>query len=673
MNWVGVTLVCLALGWTADGQATTPVLYYDTGDDIVSTALPLAVVQTAAPAAGRHICYSSNMLLYTNGNQVLHNGSVVVSSPNGEAIESLSCCCSLITITYSSNSMWWMRVYDTSSNEVTACHNLGSSKVVARCSTQYQVIVAFASNGLWIYDFNDVAGGTSYTHNVGLSNPRCIAYRQNSATDYTIFVANGGPAIQTLSLVGTTVTQQTENIIVLTNTVSVQCVDYLSDSQQGQVYFVYRFQTRFQVRRVPADSLTSASTDVTFQVQQPNENAAGIAVCDTNCQSTNCNAATCGCTAGSSCGFCVYSSSTCQCDNSAITTCCYSNQTVANSCEACVAALDISLVVTEPLALRRTGGDVTVVGITTVANTAIDVTRLARVGRFDPSNWPRPLGFTAITSTNPSMPRAGFRAGPGSRLRGSRFGVWRGAFNPPGTAPLQAVVGITTENSGFTNALYTYTRSAGDNVTLVAMTNTYVSRYIGTFRWAFTPVSGDDNFTPGTVNNNPPCIFTNNNRSECLLEGLQRNTHEGVWEVFRPSRILRVWHPIYFLFVRTCAAGRYGTMCQNTCGSCVNGECDDQCGGCICHAGWTGTDCNTACSDANTIGSSCNIACSTEFGAQDCANLLICRPRRAGCYCRSGLVPPTCRTACASGSWGPNCRNTCTGGAGATCNARTGA
>ncbi|XP_071845088.1 uncharacterized protein [Apostichopus japonicus] len=320
-----------------------------------------------------------------------------------------------------------------------------------------------------------------------------------------------------------------------------------------------------------------------------------------------------------------------------------------------------------PLALRRSGPPIDVVGVSTVS---ADLTfeRYVNTGRYNAPHLPQNVAFPTPSGFSGTV--GGFSAPLQSSGRGRRFGVCSFRFNPAGEGNTVTIPAIATENSGFTNTRYCYTANSNEAVTLTAKMTQPLMKFMSSLQWSFTFVDQGTGSASNPVV--PPCIFSGNNRLSCELQNVQKDTSEGVYEVFRPRRKLRNWHPLFYLFVRSCGAGTYGANCGLTCNACVNGWCDSDCGTCVCFPGWMGVDCDTPCSSADEVGQSCGITCSSIFSDNvDCKGLLISYPAKVPCSCRSGLMPPECQDDCEEGYWGPNCANKCPTGT-TNCNVRTG-
>ncbi|PIK51303.1 Multiple epidermal growth factor-like domains protein 10 [Apostichopus japonicus] len=330
------------------------------------------------------------------------------------------------------------------------------------------------------------------------------------------------------------------------------------------------------------------------------------------------------------CGFCFDDAGggTCQCENSAAPNCTYTDTALAGECVVALPRIDACCLVKNPLALRRSGGDVCVVGVTTVAGT-IDVGRAARTGR-----WLK-LPIHTVKSNAVSSPYYdGFSAAVPPQSRGRRFGVFQAHFNPVDANLMEEWIPcIATENSGFVNTLYTYTISRDQSVSLGAEFLQEPNRFEPTLRWRCTT------FDAMRIPNTPVPVPSCDGSLVCTLPG--SGLSDSIYEVYRPGREKRTWHPLFYLFVRSCDDGLFGADCALTCGTCVNGVCDDVNGLCNCYPGFIGDECDEACPEGQ-IGKGCTYACSDVFPGSDCSNILICNPGKVGCKCYPGLQAPDC-------------------------------
>ncbi|PIK49852.1 putative angiopoietin-1 receptor [Apostichopus japonicus] len=380
--------------------------------------------------------------------------------------------------------------------------------------------------------------------------------------------------------------------------------------------------------------------------------ANGLSVCGSACQA-DCET-TCECT--TDCGFCFDDAGgdTCQCENSAAPNCTYTDTHCRRMCVA-IPRIDACCLVKNPLALRRSGGDVCVVGVTTEEGT-IDVGRAAPTGR-----WLKLPIHTVKSNAVTSPYYEGFSAAVPPQSRGRRFGFYRAHFDPDNDSLLEEWIPcIATENSGFVNTLYTYTISPDQSVSLGSeFLKDGLDRFEPTLRWRCTTFD-----TMGNPNDPVP-VPSCDGSLVCPLSG--SGLSDSIYEVYRTGREKRTWHPLFYLCVRSCNHGWFGADCALECGDCVNGVCDDVNGLCNCYPGFTGDTCEDVCPEGE-IGKGCSYECSDVFPGSDCSNILICNPGKVGCKCYPGLQAPDCIKPCDAGYWGSNCQSTCTD----PCDPRTG-
>lgn len=110
-----------------------------------------------------------------------------------------------------------------------------------------------------------------------------------------------------------------------------------------------------------------------------------------------------------------------------------------------VPRLNACCMVKNPVAFRRTGDPIEIVGVTT-ANLAADIVvrRVARTGRW----LLRPIS-TDIARDNGALTIQGISSPVQQTSRGRRFGMFQVEFTPGEAAvPFEAVPCIATENSG---------------------------------------------------------------------------------------------------------------------------------------------------------------------------------------------------------------------------------
>ncbi|KAL1457490.1 hypothetical protein WDU94_007716 [Cyamophila willieti] len=104
----------------------------------------------------------------------------------------------------------------------------------------------------------------------------------------------------------------------------------------------------------------------------------------------------------------------------------------------------------------------------------------------------------------------------------------------------------------------------------------------------------------------------------------------------------------------SCKTGWYGMLCARQtkdaeeCG-CDQGEC--HAGKCQCYPGFTGKNCNTACS-RDSYGMDCGQKCR-------CKNGVMCRGTDGECQCKDGWMGTLCTRVCPPNMYGPNCIKEC--------------
>ncbi|PWA23322.1 hypothetical protein CCH79_00018918 [Gambusia affinis] len=83
-----------------------------------------------------------------------------------------------------------------------------------------------------------------------------------------------------------------------------------------------------------------------------------------------------------------------------------------------------------------------------------------------------------------------------------------------------------------------------------------------------------------------------------------------------------------------CSEGLWGPNCSSSC-SCENGgSCSPEDGGCVCAAGYRGTNCRRSC-PSGFYGAQCSEVCRCQNGA-DCDHI------GGHCSCRTGFMGPSC-------------------------------
>ncbi|PIK51300.1 hypothetical protein BSL78_11820 [Apostichopus japonicus] len=247
----------------------------------------------------------------------------------------------------------------------------------------------------------------------------------------------------------------------------------------------------------------------------------------------------CGCsTIAPFCGFCFDDAGggTCQCQNSAAPNC--ADPDPEGECRDAIPRIDACCLVKNPLALRRSGGSVDVVGVTTEAGT-IDVGRAAPTGQ-----WLKLPIHTVKSNTDTSPYYEGFSAAVPPQSRGRRFGVYQAHFDPTDANLLEEWYHALQRNSGFVNTLYTYTISRDQSVSLGAeFVKNRLDRFEPSLRWRCTTFDAMGN------SNAPVPVPSCDGSLVCTLSG--SGLSDSIYEVYRPGREKRTWHPLFYLFVRS--------------------------------------------------------------------------------------------------------------------------
>ncbi|XP_071810636.1 uncharacterized protein [Apostichopus japonicus] len=658
------------------GQPTPlpSIIYYDIGTRIDSTdgTTVTPVVNSAAVSSKRKSCFDGTDFYYTEGDSVFKNPdpTAIYTAPAGRTLKSIACRCNLLAVSLSDDSdNTFVTIITTNPVEDVIDLTLG---VEGRASIEFSTdsecyFIVCTILKTRIYDCNSLAGAPIITEDITLQRaPRCIASYQESVTDVYIFVTFDTQTNAQLLYWNGAGTITVSSISVFTGqglapqAARVSCVDVADD----YVYFLIATDvdddnTQYELSRYPVAPWLDGSQSERDGIAPLETGSDGIIDGDVNglsvCGSA-CIAAcetTCECATG--CGFCFDDAGgdTCQCENSATPNC--ADPDLEGECRDPIPRIDACCLVKNPLALRRSGGSVDVVGVTTEAGT-IDVGRAARTGR-----WLKLPMHTVISNTATAPYYEGFSAAVPPQARGRRFGVYRAEFVPDDESLLEeSIPCIATENSGFVNTLYTYTISRDQSVSLGAeFLEDGLDRFEPSLRWRCTTFDAMGN--PNAPVPVPSC----DGSLVCTLSG--SGLTDSIYEVYRPGREKRTWHPLFYLFVRNCDDGFFCDGDSFPCPPCQYGVCDDVNGLCNCYPGFTGDECDEAC-DEGVIGKDCSYACSDVFPMSDCSNILICNPGKVGCKCYPGLQAPDCITPCEEGFWGSNCQSTCT----APCNPRTG-
>ncbi|KAK2537489.1 Scarf1 [Columba guinea] len=102
-----------------------------------------------------------------------------------------------------------------------------------------------------------------------------------------------------------------------------------------------------------------------------------------------------------------------------------------------------------------------------------------------------------------------------------------------------------------------------------------------------------------------------------------------------------------------CAPGFHGEGCLQPCPRCRRGDvCDPETGSCPrCEPGWTGPSCNSSC-PAGTFGDGCQLLCPECVAGS-------CDPVSGACICQAGYWGASCNDTCPEGYFGVNCSSTC--------------
>ncbi|XP_075627682.1 scavenger receptor class F member 1 [Balearica regulorum gibbericeps] len=102
-----------------------------------------------------------------------------------------------------------------------------------------------------------------------------------------------------------------------------------------------------------------------------------------------------------------------------------------------------------------------------------------------------------------------------------------------------------------------------------------------------------------------------------------------------------------------CLPGFHGEDCLQPCPRCRRGEvCDPETGSCPnCEPGWMGPSCNSSC-PAGTFGDGCQFLCPECVAGS-------CDPASGACICQAGYWGASCNDTCPEGYFGVNCSSPC--------------
>ncbi|XP_071845178.1 uncharacterized protein [Apostichopus japonicus] len=661
------------------GQPTPPpsIIYYDVGTDIYTRDSNGLSTLSIGDSEDRKSCFDGTDFYYTEGNSIFKSPdpTAIYTAPAGQTLKSIACRCNLLAVSLCDGSDNTLVIIITT-NPVEDVIDLTfgvEGRAAIEFSTEgdcYFIVCTVVQTR--IYDCNDLAGGPYHTTLISLDRPpRCIACHQDGSDVYIFVSFDGQTFVQLLQwdgVSGSTITKSSISVFTESGSLPPQIARvYSVDVADDYVYFLIATETdsdntQYELSRYPIGPWldgTQFQRNGIQELETGNDGdlsggVNGLSVCGSACIAA-CVPAACGCsTTAPFCGFCFDDAGggACQCENSAAQNC--ADPDPEGECRDVIPRIDACCLVKNPLALRRSGGDVCVVGVTTEEGT-IDVDRAARTGR-----WLKLPIHTVKSNTATPPYYEGFSAAVPPKARGRRFGVFQAHFNPDGANLMEEWIPcIATENSGFVNTLYTYTISPDQSVSLGAELIGTLVKFQPTLRWRCTTFDASGN--PNAPVPVPSC----DGLLACPLSGSELS--DSIYEVYRPGREKRTWHPLFYLCVRSCNHDRFGAGCAFPCPMCENGVCDDVNGLCNCYPGFTGDTCEDAC-DEGEIGKDCSYECSDVFPGSDCSNILICKPGKVGCKCYPGLQAPDCIKPCDAGFWGSNCQRTCT----APCNPRTG-
>ncbi|KAJ8040232.1 Angiopoietin-1 receptor [Holothuria leucospilota] len=675
-------IVLLAILCECRGQ-----IFHDIGTFILQDNS--AILSTSSTS--RKICYDGSDVYYTNGNQIFRVGSTTPIFTAPQDIDSLSCYQDALAYTYqtpaSGSTAAMSHVVFCNINDFTICFAkwfTNKGPLVVFISTVINKVIVVSRTCFWCYDF-DFDGTVIHVDSFDLNfAPACVAvYVDGPANNWFFFISHPGQTQVSLITYNTVSQNAVVTSFNVQNVNGISAIVSCLAVSGNNIYFLVdsaqTTQSEIDIYAVsgwtspPYPSYPSATVVPGSQLANDiPDNVNGLIVCTsstcpappaTSCTTTQCM---------SPCGFCTNLSPTdCVCPNSNDQCCQYTVSTVANQCNVPITQADACCVINNPLAQRRRPGDINIFAAAGEAATFDFPRRTSPIGRFGINDLPAGTMTTGMDGAPTSVWWRRWRIPQPGSLRGRRFGVFLAEVDPNGVPASQDIPCIVTENSGFYNELYTYTRVAGatSSVTLVASANSHVNSFVQTMRWQFRRI---DQSTSMQVGANPTPLGSCSGSLTCTIGNPLEKSDEGIYEVYRPGRVLRLWHPIFFLFVRECPQTQYmsGGACTGCANMCVYGDCVEN--QCICYPGFTGNTCNTA-TTMGFVGQNGDIPCSTfNFDTTppfECRDLLFCYANKLGCRCSTGLRPPKCWFDCLPGFWGPNCMNTCSG---ATCNRRDG-
>ncbi|KAK3594317.1 hypothetical protein CHS0354_028697 [Potamilus streckersoni] len=108
-----------------------------------------------------------------------------------------------------------------------------------------------------------------------------------------------------------------------------------------------------------------------------------------------------------------------------------------------------------------------------------------------------------------------------------------------------------------------------------------------------------------------------------------------------------------------CQKGRFGDVCNETCGNCLNGNlsCNGTTGQCIdgCERGWSGITCKEGCK-IGAYGYGCNETCGMCFSSNNSCSAI---DGQCMLGCEPGWKGETCKQECNRGAYGHDCNETC--------------